>query len=196
VVQATGCTTCPYLRSTPPGIWAPSEYKRLADYDEVPAKACARKACDNLAMHPHRDLPGLYCTPCAHRINRENGAELVNTGVMRCGPKLPEALSTFMCHQTSASGVDTICRGWLSVHRDSIGVRATCATGQIDVSDVPTEPEPEYYSSGTEARDAGLAAIKAPCEKAKLQSRKLVRRGAGRWEDDAMKEDYEDQEEE
>lgn len=28
------CSSCPYLKSTPPGVWDPSEYEKLAGYDE------------------------------------------------------------------------------------------------------------------------------------------------------------------
>ncbi len=27
------CTTCPYRKDTPPGLWAASEYERLAEFD-------------------------------------------------------------------------------------------------------------------------------------------------------------------
>ena len=27
------CPTCPYAKSTPPGVWSPSEYKKLPSYD-------------------------------------------------------------------------------------------------------------------------------------------------------------------
>lgn len=30
----TPCNTCPYRRDTPPGIWAPEEYRKLPDYDQ------------------------------------------------------------------------------------------------------------------------------------------------------------------
>lgn len=30
----TPCNTCPYRRDTPPGIWHPEEYAKLATYDE------------------------------------------------------------------------------------------------------------------------------------------------------------------
>ena len=28
------CSTCPYVRATPPGVWDPEEYERLRAYDE------------------------------------------------------------------------------------------------------------------------------------------------------------------
>lgn len=30
------CNTCPYARSTPPGVWAPEEYAKLSRYDRSP----------------------------------------------------------------------------------------------------------------------------------------------------------------
>jgi hypothetical protein len=60
LVQPTACPTCPYLRKTPAGIWSADEYVKLSNYDEIPPTECARAACENMGMHPHRDLAGLY----------------------------------------------------------------------------------------------------------------------------------------
>lgn len=32
-VPRQACPTCPYVRRTPPGVWHPDEYRRLADFD-------------------------------------------------------------------------------------------------------------------------------------------------------------------
>lgn len=39
---------------------------------------CARSACANEGVHPHRDLPGLYCRPCGVRINAYAPVDLVD----------------------------------------------------------------------------------------------------------------------
>lgn len=129
-VPDRACNTCPYLKSTPSGVWAPEEYAKLAEYDEKPGE-----------------------TP---------------------------VLSTFCCHQQTATGVPTICRGWLSVHRESVAVRVACARGELGITQVPQEPEPEYYASGTEACEAGMADIEEPSVEARKKVASLERRGVGR----------------
>jgi hypothetical protein len=53
-VRARPCTTCPYRRDVPPGIWAPAEYDRLRAYDEpTGGQPAVGFAC-------HTD-PALYC---------------------------------------------------------------------------------------------------------------------------------------
>lgn len=129
-VAPRACSTCPYRKDTPPGIWHPEEYEKLRTYDEQPG-----------------EMP---------------------------------RLAVFHCHQENATGVSTVCRGWLSTHRDSVAVRFGCVTGQLDVHEIPQKPEPLYYASGTEACEAGLAGVAAPSQEAQKEMRKLVQRGAGR----------------
>jgi hypothetical protein len=119
------CNTCPYLRSTPPGIWHPDEYAKLPHFD------------DDAPLDEH-------------------------------------ALATFHCHQQHATGVPTVCRGWLGVHRDSIAVRVAQIDGRIDPADVPTEPDPTMYDSGAEACAVGLAAVDAPPPEAFAAQVKLL----------------------
>ena len=135
-VPKTGCSTCPYRRDTPPGIWHPDEYVKLARYDEKP--------------------------------------------YVRGQEQCPPELSTFHCHQENATGQPTVCRGWLSVHADSVAVRLAMATGRIKPSDVPQAPESLYYDSGTEAAEAGLAGVIGPDEAARRAMHRLVERGVGR----------------
>jgi hypothetical protein len=34
ILPPAPCSTCPFRRDTPPGIWAPEEYQKLPDYDQ------------------------------------------------------------------------------------------------------------------------------------------------------------------
>lgn len=34
-VAARPCPTCPYRKDTPPGIWHPDEYRKLAEFDDT-----------------------------------------------------------------------------------------------------------------------------------------------------------------
>jgi hypothetical protein len=121
------CTTCPYRRDTPAGIWHPDEYHKLVAYDDEP------------------------------------------------GP-----FETFHCHQENATGVPTVCRGWLSVHPDSVAVRLAIARGALTVEQRDAPPMVDLYISGTEARDAGLAGVENPSTAARVAIRRLTRKGAGR----------------
>ena len=129
-VPKRACSTCPYRRDTPPGVWEAAEYEKLRAFAAAPQTA--------------EDLRG------------------------------------FLCHQTHATGVRTVCRGWLSVHRHHVAVRLFMARGELRYGDVPTEDEPEYYATGTEACEAGLAGIENPSEEARVAITKLVRRGVAR----------------
>lgn len=124
------CNTCPYLRSTPPGIWAPEEYAKLPSYDHDPSG--------------------------------------------------PGNLATFHCHQQNATGIETVCRGWLGVHTDSPAVRLAVAFGRIAMEDVPRSIDPTLYESGREACEAGLAGIEHPDIRARRSIGKLIDRGVAR----------------
>ena len=103
------CASCPYRQDVPSGVWHPSEYAKLPQYD------------DN------------------------------------------EAFGIFLCHNTQ----DTVCRGWLNVHAESVAVRLAVATGKIS-RDAPYMPTvAKLFSSGREAAAHGLRNIKAPDAKAK-----------------------------
>lgn len=136
-VPSVGCSTCPYRRDTPPGIWAPVEYEKLREYDEGGGQ-----------LIPFPD-----------------GSE----------HRMP-AITTFHCHQENVTVEDTVCRGWLSVHADSVAVRLACSLG-LDWRKVPTEPEPIYYATGAEAADAGLAGCDDPAPEAKKRVENLLARG-------------------
>lgn len=120
----TPCSTCPYRRDTPPGIWDASEYRKLPGYD---------------------------------------------AGGM--------ALATFHCHQERATGVPTVCRGWLAVHGfDSIAIRLAVARGVIETEQVEAPCPVPLYGSGAEACAAGLAGVRRPCAKARRAIRRLSAR--------------------
>ena len=127
-VAPRGCSTCPYRRDVPPGIWEREEYEKLRMFD--------------------RD-------------------------VSRMEDPTP-ALAIFLCHQTPMTGVETLCRGWLSTHRDSVAVRLGVTMNKIDPDLIPDEEESLYYSSGTEACEAGIAHVDDPPPEAVRASSKLL----------------------
>lgn len=121
-MMADPCSTCPYRRDTPPGIWSRDEYEKLPKYDE--------------------------------------GHD-------------PPAFGVFLCHHTNSTGVDTVCRGWLAVHADSIAVRLGLMTGQLTMKQVDAPCRVELYGSGTEAAVFGINGIKRPGRAAVRAMRRL-----------------------
>lgn len=77
-IPASPCTSCPYRRDTPPGVWHPEEYEKLRGYDDPQT-----------------------------------------------------SYGTFLCHHSTEAGRDAVCRGWLSVHRESIAARLAVSNGTI-----------------------------------------------------------------
>lgn len=92
-------------------------------------------------------------------------------------------MAVFRCHQQTATGVPSVCVGWLGCHSyDSTAVRMALATGQLEPGDVEAAENcgVELYASGTEAAAAGLAGVADPDEDAQDRIAKLVRRGVER----------------
>lgn len=120
-VDSEPCSTCPYAKSTPAGVWHPSEYDNLATYDD-----------------PTWDP---------------------ETGTLDRDPNL----APFACHH-SQLGRDPglLCRGWVSVHRESPAVRLAIACGRLELSDANHVPATELYGSGTEAAAAGKRPLGEP----------------------------------
>lgn len=89
-------------------------------------------------------------------------------------------LSTFRCHQQTATGVPTACRGWLTVHADSHAVRLAVVQGQVTLDEVAAEVDVDLYESGAEACTAGLAGIDQPSPLARRKIAKLIDRRVAR----------------
>jgi hypothetical protein len=92
-------------------------------------------------------------------------------------------IATFHCHQQNATGVETVCRGWLTVHCESIAARLALITGALTVEQLYADVDVELYATGQEARDAGMAGVDDPDERARRAIDRLVQKGAGRWDD-------------
>ena len=107
------CSTCPYRKDVPSGVWDASEYAKLRDYDNN------------------------------------------------------EAFATFHCHQEAEIGKPTVCRGWLSVHFESVAARLAVLNEKVTVEELYAEPLVPLYASGNEAADAGMKDIKRPKAKAR-----------------------------
>lgn len=77
------------------------------------------------------------------------------------------ALGIFLCHHSPNMEQEAICRGWLTVHADSIAVRLAVLQGNVtpDQRDAPvTVP---LFEDGNQAADAGIKGIRRPNDKAR-----------------------------
>jgi hypothetical protein len=94
---------------------------------------------------------------------------------------VPEpAFAAFLCHQTNLAGKQTACRGWLSVHKNSIAVRLAVLTGQVTVKQVLAKVRAKLYRTGAAACRAGMKHVKHPTIQARLlimKLRKKIRAG-------------------
>lgn len=86
--------------------------------------------------------------------------------------------STFHCHQENATGIDTVCRGWLTVARESVGARLAVLDGRVTDEQRYAEPLVPLWPTGRAAAEHGLDEIKRPSERALAMMAKLTRRGA------------------
>lgn len=93
--------------------------------------------------------------------------------------KLPEyddnanvQMAAFMCHQP-AKHAEALCRGWLSVHADSVAVRLLMVFGKITPDEVYAEPLVPLFKSGAAAAKHGKKQINRPSAKAKEMARKI-----------------------
>lgn len=117
------CTTCPYRKDVPAGIWSAEEYEKLRGYDDPQTSFAA-----------------------------------------------------FLCHQSPEIGRDTLCRGWLSVHCESVAARLLLLAKRITRSQLYATVKEVLYASGNEAADAGLRGVARPSRQAKRAIRRLTGR--------------------
>jgi hypothetical protein len=91
---------------------------------------------------------------------------------------IPE-LAVFHCHQENATGVPTVCRGWLACFGwDIVAVRLAVFRGAIPAEEVEAPCPVPLYNSGAEACKAGMAGVRRPGRKARQLAAKLTRRFA------------------
>lgn len=115
------CSSCPYRKDTPSGVWAREEYLKLPRYDD----------------------PNTFA-------------------------------GVFLCHHSTTSQQDTVCRGWVEVHERNLGVRLTMF--RIDWDKAGREPtKVPLYRSGAEACRAGLRGVRRPSKAAREMSQKLLK---------------------
>ena len=86
------------------------------------------------------------------------------------------ALGVFLCHHSATTDRQTVCRGWLSVHAESVAARLAVLTGKID-DDVRYLPiTVDVYPDGKTAAEAGLSGVEEPGPDAQRAIAKLIAR--------------------
>lgn len=90
------------------------------------------------------------------------------------------ATGVFLCHTDR----ERLCRGWLTVHSDSVAVRILLRFRQITRRTVYAPVDVPLFSSGAEAADHGVRDITHPSVEAEVMMGKVERliehhRGAG-----------------
>jgi hypothetical protein len=92
-------------------------------------------------------------------------------------------IAIFMCHNAGPKdNNNTVCRGWLSVHADSISVRLEILRGRITPKQAYAKIKTSLYATGKQACAAGLKGYKRPSKRAIAAAQKIVntRRKRGR----------------
>lgn len=79
----------------------------------------------------------------------------------------------FLCHHSNG-GQEKICKGWLTVERESTAARMAVLNGRISDEDRYLDPDVELYPTGRAAREAGLTGVERPSPAAMQRAERLV----------------------
>ena len=133
------------------------------------------------------DLAPNPCLSCPYRLDHPSGVWSLEEYEKLRGYDRDfmsgATLGIFLCHQTNATGRETACKGWATVHSETPAVRIAMAQGDLDPEQVYAESVVECYESGDAAADAGEEDIECPGEAARAMTEKLIKSRAGKWED-------------
>lgn len=80
-------------------------------------------------------------------------------------------LDMFLCHTES----EKLCRGWLSVHSESVAVRLLMMRGKVASAEVYADPPVPLFGSGNKAADHGQKQIKRPTHHARKMIARLIK---------------------
>ncbi len=119
------------------------------------------------------------CNTCPYRCDTPSGVWAVEEYLKLPGYDNNTNLGTFLCHQTNATGRTTVCRGWLSVHAESVAARMAVLNGSVTDEERLAPSEVELYPSGLAAGRAGLKGVRRPSREARASIDRLARSRAG-----------------
>ena len=122
-------------------------------------------------MKPLNVLP-VPCSSCPYRLDTPAGVWHPDEYEKLREYDDNSSLATFLCHQSFEIGKDTVCRGWLSVHCESVAARLAVMRGDVTAEQLYAEVQVALYATGNQAADAGMRGVKRPSK----QARKVIRR--------------------
>lgn len=128
----------------------------------------------NVAPEPCGSCPYATKTPPGVWAREEYEKLLDYSGEV--SPDSIPCLHMFLCHQTHALGQETLCRGWLTVERESLAVRVLLIRKLVTVEQVFANVITPLYASGEEAARAGIAGVLHPGEAACRLMKQLERK--------------------
>lgn len=120
VCPPTPCSTCPYRRDTPAGIWHPDEYRKLAGYDrDHPFPALA-------TFHCHQEMTTGKPTMCRGWLAVHGDIPAVRIAVIR-GEIPAEDVDRPVSVPLYASGREACAAGLKGVRRPGKAARVAIA---------------------------------------------------------------------
>lgn len=115
----TPCSTCPYRRDTPTGIWHPGEYIKLAEYDDDPP----RESVPLATFHCHQETITGRPTVCRGWLAVHGDIPAVRIAVIR-GEIPPEEVDRPVSVPLYGSGREACAAGLRGVSRPGKKARA------------------------------------------------------------------------
>lgn len=108
------------------------------------------------------------CASCPYRYDTPPGIwDASEYEKLRLYDENPILTAVFLCHYTPDFGHETVCRGWLTVHAETVAARLAVSRGLVTDEERYAPVVEELYLSGTEAAEAGMAGVTRPSPSAR-----------------------------
>lgn len=122
-------------------------------------------------------LPAKPCSTCPYRCDTPPGiwhpSEYEKLPAFDEDAPEPN-LGLFLCHHSTTQDRNSVCRGWLSVARESVAARLAVMTGAVPDEARYEDLGVEMYPDGQTAAEAGMAGVENPDADARRVIAKLV----------------------
>jgi hypothetical protein len=125
-------------------------------------------------------FPARPCNTCPYRTDTPLGIWAPEEYAKLAQYDRDEPLPPFLCHQTTSTGKEIGCRGWLAVHAGSVSVRLAILRGQITAEDRDAGTDVSLYPSGAKAAAVGLRGVRRPRADAVRAIHRLTAKGIGK----------------
>lgn len=118
------------------------------------------------------------CTSCPYRCDTPPGvwhpSEYEKLRTYDDNSQTP-SFGVFLCHHSTTTKRDTVCRGWLTVHRESVAARIATMQGLVTDEQRYACVREKLYRTGNAAANAGMRGVARPGRKALAVIRRLKR---------------------